>query len=157
MKKVLLAAILASSIALSGCSTVYTPGTRDLPLGGVYMLADNVAKLTASSVVGFRNYNGYTVASIKIDGVSYPLSERTTTFVLTAGRHEVEFSYSVLPTRNPFLHDMARPLPPRTYCFQTLPGGLYELVSHYSSAGLIHRILTPEHENVLKPLEADTH
>ena len=135
MKKVLLAAILVSLIALAGCSTVYTPGARDLYTG-------NVAKLTASSVVAG---NGNAVTSIKIDGVSYPLNERATTFVLTVGRHEVDFSHLKLPRWRP-----------GTYYFEALPGGRYELVSFIFNSGVNYKIQTPEHKNVLKPLPADT-
>jgi hypothetical protein len=115
-----------------------------------------VAKLTASNVVGGRNYNGYAVATITIDGVSYRLKEKPTTFVLTAGTHEVGFTYSTDGGDFKYFGELPRPLPPTTYCFQALPGGRYELVSGCESAGLMHGIYTPEHEDVLKSLPADT-
>ena len=52
MKKLLLTLILVSLVALSGCSTVYTPGTRDLP-------ATSVGELTASNAIGGYNLTGY--------------------------------------------------------------------------------------------------
>jgi len=149
MKKVLMAAILASSIVLPGCSpTIYTPGTRSSDTG-------SVAKLTASNVVGGRNYNGYAVATITIDGVSYRLKEKPTTFVLTAGTHEVGFTYSTDGGAFKNFREQPRPLPPRTYSFQALPGKQYELTSFYSSSGLTDQIRTQGNEHVLKPLQAD--
>ena len=136
MRRAVLTVFLACAATLAGCSTmVKTPGTEGL-------WSASLAELTATSEVGGRNYDEYAVIGIGIDGRSYPLKEEKTTFLLTAGRHEVVFSYSRTP-RGPSEKN------PR-YFFVAEPGGRYALASTYSSAGLFHRIQTPDHQDVLK-------
>lgn len=134
MRRNLLSTAPVWMLLLAGCSTVYTPGAQALP-------AASRAQLDANNQVDGRNYGGYEVTAIQIDGKSYPLGHEKTTFFLTPGKHRVAFTYSKRPPMTPL---------GRLGYFETAAGGKYRLASSYSSAGLIHNIETPDHRNVLQ-------